>query len=78
MNNQTRFTLTESGFLFDHTTGLTYTLNSSGHKIMQMLLEHKDADEVIKSIIGQYEVDEKEARFDIEQFVQQIKKFDLL
>lgn len=78
MSEQKKLTLTESGFLFDHTTGITYSLNPTATKIMQMLLNEEDAETIIQKILNEYEVDEKEARHDIEQFVQQLKKFDLL
>ncbi len=73
-----RITLTESGFLFDHATGITYTLNNSGTYIMQQLLAEKEPNSILRDVMNKFEVDEREARFDIEQFVTQIKKFSLL
>ncbi|MCX7835552.1 MAG: HPr-rel-A system PqqD family peptide chaperone [bacterium] len=73
-----QLSLTESGFLFDHNSGLTYSLNPTATRIMQMLMDEEDAETIVQKILEEYEVDEKEARFDIEQFVQQLKKFDLL
>ncbi len=73
-----RITLTESGFLFDHTSGVTFTLNHTGSFIMQELLDEKDPELILADVLRKYEIEEREARFEIEQFVTQIKKYSLL
>jgi hypothetical protein len=73
-----RITLTESGFLFDHASGVTYTLNHTGAFIMQKLLDEQDPDAILNEILQKYEIGDREARFEIEQFVTQVKKFSLL
>ena len=73
-----RITLTESGFLFDHSSGVTYTLNGTGTAIMQMLLESKESDDIIAELMKRFEVEERDARFDLDQFVSQIRKFSLI
>jgi hypothetical protein len=73
-----RITLTDSGFLFDHTSGVTFTLNHTGAFIMRELLEEKDAESILTEVLRKYELEEREARFEIEQFVTQVKKYSLL
>jgi hypothetical protein len=78
MEKNERLTITESGFLFDHRSGVTYTLNQTAGSIMEMLIAGKDPDEILKTVLERYEVDEREARFDLESFVFQVKKYSLL
>jgi hypothetical protein len=73
-----RVTLTESGFMFDHHTGMTYTLNNTGTAIMQLLIDERDSDEILNELTNRYEADERDVRNDLDQFVAQIKKLNLM
>jgi len=75
---KTEVTLTESGFLFDHSTGLTYSLNSTGQFIFRRLQEEKDADEVLRGMIAEFSIDEDTARKDLDDYFRQLKELGLI
>jgi PqqD family protein of HPr-rel-A system len=71
-------TLTKGGFLFDHSTGLTYTINPTGREIFEQLQAGVDAPEIIRELSTNYEVDEDTAREDLEDFLRQMKELGLV
>jgi predicted transcriptional regulator len=71
-------TLSESGFLFDHATGLTYTLNPTGKFIFNQLLSGAEGPKVLEALVENFEVDETTARKDLDDFIQQLKEFGLV
>ncbi len=71
-------TLTKGGFLFDHSTGLTYTLNTTGRDIFERFQEGSEASEIVRSLIAEFEVDEETARGDLEDFVRQMRELGLV
>ena len=48
----------ETGFLFDPSTGESYSLNEMGIRYFNMLSEGKPKDEIRSLILREYEVDE--------------------
>jgi len=71
-------TLTKGGFLFDHSTGLTYTINPTGRDIFERLQAGIDAPEIIRELSLDYEVDEETAREDLEDFLRQMKELGVI
>ena len=71
---KTEFTLSKSGFLFDHSTGLSYTLNPTGQFIFQQIQEGKQAANILVSLTEEFEVDEEKARRDLDDFFRQMKE----
>lgn len=77
-NLKEEVTLTQNGFLFDHTTGLTYTLNSTSVFIFKKIIEHVEANKIIKDIVQIFDVDEIKARQDFEDFFEIAKTYGIL
>jgi PqqD family protein of HPr-rel-A system len=75
---KTEVTLSESGFLFDHATGLTYTLNPTGKFIFRLMQEGKQGPDILDALMTEFEVDETTARKDLDDFLRQLKEFDLV
>jgi len=65
--------LSESGFLFDTSTGSTYSLNETGTSILKFMQEENDEESIIARLMETYEVDEDTARRDIDEFLGQLK-----
>jgi len=65
----------ENGYLFDGVTGYVYLLNETGSIIAENVLNSSKED-AIAQLISQYEVDENEARQDVEEFTTKME--DLL
>ncbi len=74
---KTELTLSNSGFLFDHSDGLTYTLNPTGQFIFRKIEEGKEPPEILELITGEFEVDENTARKDLDDFYRQMKEMGL-
>jgi len=70
--------LSESGFLFDTRTGLTYTLSKTGTFLLRALLEGQDAETLPERLVATYEVEPPVARRDVEQFLFRLTDLGLL
>lgn len=75
---KTEITLTESGFLFDHNSGLTYSLNPTGLFIFQQLQEGKEPENLLKSIVDVFSIDEDTARKDLDDYLRQLREMGLV
>ncbi len=75
---KSELTLSESGFLFDHATGLTYTLNPTGRFIFRQMQKGVEGPVILTLLREEFEVDETTARKDLDDFVRQLKEFELI
>ena len=75
---KTEITLTQSGFLFDHNTGLTYSLNPTGLFIFQQLQEGQEPEDLLKNILGRFFIDEDTARKDLYDYFRQLREMGLV
>lgn len=69
--------LSDTGFVFDPTTGNTYTLNETGLAIVRLLKIDKTKEEIIQSIISEYEVDSDEIERDYSDMIIQLTELGL-
>lgn len=69
--------VSENGFVFDPTTGDSYSLNPVGAEIMSMLKEGKEAAEIQKHILDKYDVDKSTFEKSYLDFVVMIKQYHL-
>jgi len=60
--------LSHEGFLFDPTSGHTYTLNSVGTFILKKMIEEYSFDQIIAAMIEEYDSSEDILTRDLEQF----------
>ncbi len=77
-NLKEELTLTGNGFLFDHVTGLTYTLNSTGGFIFQKLMEKMPPNDIVKAVRENFDTDDATARQDIEEFYELTRTYGIL
>lgn len=70
--------VSESGFIFDPVTGHSYTANSTGLKILDLLKAGKDEDEIKSIIMDEFEASDDEVAVDIADFVENLKKYFLV
>jgi len=61
--------LSESGFLFDSRTGLTYTLSRTGTFLLRALIDGVDAETLPERLVATFDVEPRIARRDVEQFL---------
>ncbi|MFC1744066.1 HPr-rel-A system PqqD family peptide chaperone [Candidatus Riflebacteria bacterium] len=71
--------LSESGFLFDPSSGFTFTLNSTGTSIFRLLQKGKEKEEILNDIQDEFETPgENELEQDFEDFVYRLREVGLL
>jgi len=80
MNTQRLSTLaiSDSGFIFDPSTGDAFNTNSIGVKIIQLLKQGKDLNELYDLLIEDYEVPGEELEADLNDYIQMLKNYHLV
>lgn len=66
--NLSHLALSDDGFLFDPTSGHTYTLNSVGTFILKKMIATYSSEQIIAAVIEEYDVSEEILSRDLEQF----------
>ena len=49
--------LSENGFVFNPSTGDSFTLNATGKEVLELIQENKNIDQITAHMLGKYEVD---------------------
>lgn len=70
--------VSETGFIFDSTTGDSYSLNTVGAEIINMLKANKQKEEIKASIFKKYEVDDVTFEKSYYDFINMLKQFNLV
>ena len=70
--------LSETGFLFDPVTGHTYTLNSTGTRILDLLRKGISEPDLSSVIAKEYSIGNSEAAIDCSEFVKTLREYRLL
>lgn len=78
MKLQKNIAISESGFVFNPGSGESFTLNSTGRKILEWLRDNKSFDEIIERMMEEYEVDRIILEKSILDFVTVLKNYGLL
>ena len=74
---KSKVAVSDSGFVFDPSTGDSYSVNPIGVEIIQLLKEKSSTDDVLKSILERYETDEKTIDKDLFEFIQLLLNLQL-
>lgn len=74
---QENLAISDSGFLFFPTTGETFTVNEIGKEIIQSLKEGKTSQNIVESMLENFDVDRETAERDLEDFLSLLKNYDL-
>ncbi len=69
--------ISDSGFVFDPTTGESYSLNPIGVKILTLLKDGDDQKEISNFVLQQYEVDSDTFENNYYDFLNMLKQFNL-
>ena len=70
--------ISDTGFLFNSSTGESFTLNPIGVQIINCLKESREDSEIVASIIAEYHVDEKDAERDLLDFKEVLRHFSII
>ena len=69
--------LSDDGFLFDSSSGNTYTLNATGALVLKKLIAGDDCDQIAAAVMAFYETSEEIVFRDIDQFFQYLLELDI-
>lgn len=69
-----RLAVNENGFVFDPVTGNSFTVNSTGLRLLRLLQQNKDLVEIAATVQSEYDADPREAERDILEFVALLRK----
>jgi len=70
--------LSDTGFLFNPSTGDSYSTNPIGLDVIRELKEGSSPKEVLKFIMEKYEVEESRIEKDLGDFIEMLKSFQLM
>ncbi|MBF0500017.1 MAG: PqqD family protein [Candidatus Riflebacteria bacterium] len=72
-----RFNTLDSGLIIDLMSGKTFSSNPTGLVIFRGIIEGKKKQQLIDSLTEEFDVDEKTASRDVEEFIVELKSFNL-
>ncbi len=70
--------VSNSGFIFNPSTGDSYTVNQIAAEILELIKEQKSIAEVKQLILDNYEVDEKSIEEDLNDFSSHLRQLGLI
>jgi hypothetical protein len=70
--------LSDNGFVFNPTTGDSFTMNSTGKEVILLIKEGKSIDQIRDLMIEKYEVDRITLERYLEDFINELNTFNLL
>lgn len=73
MNIKKNIAISDSGFIFNPSTGDSFSVNPIGLEIIRMLKDEKSKDEIKKQILKSYSVDEATVEKDFYDFMKMLE-----
>lgn len=70
--------ISDSGFLFNPTTGDSYSVNPIGQEILQLLQDEKSEEEIMKHIVKDYMIDKDTVEKDLYDFLNMLQNYKLI
>jgi hypothetical protein len=70
--------ISESGFVFNPEIGTSFTTNSLGVAILKQLKTKSSSEEIIESIVKNYEIDATTCEKDLNDFLSILDQFNLI
>jgi Coenzyme PQQ synthesis protein D (PqqD) len=70
--------ISESGYLFNPSTGDSYSVNQMAFKILEFIKEEKSTKEMKEKLIEKYEVGELQLTEDLDDFIGHLKQIGLI
>ena len=78
MKIKSNIAVSETGFVFDPTTGESYSINPVGQEILELLKEGKPVEEITEVMTGQYEIDAASFEKYYYDFMGMLRQFQLI
>ena len=77
MKIKSKVAISDNGFLFDPTTGDSYTTNPVARDIIFLMKQNLQADQIKSAILEKYEVDELTLEKNLIDFYSMLRHFNL-
>lgn len=78
MNIRKNIAISDSGFVFDPTSGESYSLNPIGTEIVKLLKGDQPAEAIKKVLLDKYDVDESTLERYFDDFIGMLRQHNLL
>ena len=78
MKIKSNIAVSETGFVFDPTSGESYSINPEGQEILRQLKEGKSSEEIAADMTGQYEIDAASFEKYYYDFMGMLRQFQLI
>lgn len=78
MNINKNVAVSDSGFVFNPTTGESFSANPIGTEIIEMLKQGKTQDEIKENILNNYNTEQDIVDKDVFEFYELLKQYSLL
>lgn len=69
--------ISDSGFLFNPSSGDSYSVNPIGQEIIELLHEEKTEEEIMEYILNEYMIDKNTVEKDLYDFLNMLKNYKL-
>ncbi len=78
MKLNSNLAVSESGFLFNPSSGDSFSMNPVATEVILLLKEGKSVEEVKKKLLNEYDVDRASLERDIDEFMFELRDFYLI
>jgi len=78
MKIRSNIALSETGFVFNPSTGESFTLNPSGMEIFDILRQETSKEDILKSFLEKYDIEHDLAEKDLEDFIHLLEIYQIL
>ncbi|MDP8232848.1 MAG: PqqD family protein [Candidatus Zophobacter franzmannii] len=73
-----KLALSESGFIFDPSTGISYNSNEMAMRIISLLNKERNEAEIIAKITEEYDINQETFTRDLDYFISQLRNLHLV
>lgn len=77
MNLKKNIAVSDSGFIFNPSTGDSYSINPIGNMIVSMMKEDKSDEDIIKNLLDQFMIDRSTVEKDLYDFKNMLSSLKL-
>jgi PqqD family protein of HPr-rel-A system len=73
-----KIAVSETGFIFNPTTGDSYSMNPIAMEILEMLKKNMSEEEIIKTLFEKYDVSKSILNKSYDEFIDTLKKLNII
>ena len=70
--------VSDTGFLFNPSTGDSFSINPIGQSIIKAFQDNKSEDEIIIELLEEYRIDKNTVEKDLNDFIRMLKNYQLI